>query len=81
MHKTLTLLGYLINRTKDRVVVKASLVPNEHELVYNESGEVVGKITKIYGPVSNPYINVSLTSTKIKDKLYVGDKNGGKEKR
>lgn len=81
MHKTLTLLGYLINKSKDRVVVKASLVPNEQELVYNEEGEVVGKITKIYGPVSNPYINVSLTNSKIKDKLYVGDRNGRKEKR
>jgi rRNA processing protein Gar1 len=81
MPKTLTLLGDIINKTKDKVVVKTSLIPKEQELVYNENGEVVGKINKIYGPVSNPYINVSLTNSKIKDKIYVGDRNGRKEKR
>jgi len=54
-------IGTGFRMTGNKLIVKLSVVPEINTHVYTESGEEVGKIIDIIGPVKTPFGVVSTT--------------------
>ncbi|MEM3412573.1 MAG: Gar1/Naf1 family protein [Thermoplasmata archaeon] len=70
------------------LIISCSTVPQAHT-VFDERGRKLGRITKIFGPVSNPYVKVYpekgaqtlANQTLIGKFVYVGDEHGGQKEK
>ena len=81
-------LGIVENVTNGgNIILRAEITPEINSSVYDEKEHKIGTIKRVFGPVSSPYVSVSLSEkvkaeTLLTKKIYMkGDKNHGKKQR
>lgn len=63
-------LGVVLRTGKSKLIVKASFVPRLFETVYDLTMRPIGKVVDVFGPVTSPYIVVSVSVPEYEQ--YVG---------
>lgn len=77
MPETLKKIGIIIGEREGKIIAKLDSEISFSTKIYDRNGKIIGKISRLFGPVKSPYIAIDGKGSKAEE-IYLRWDNGGR---